>query len=152
MIRNNPWAHLSGDEAVKAWRDAIPFTDDQIADALLQAGQVPVARGSLDYHLRMYSRMADWVRSGHLSSKILGLALPYLVKTCSALQDGTPCGRKAIYRIGREGRCSRHRDVKPSWHRSSLAVKEANSGSIDGYLDHVDRGLRARDRLRGTRS
>ncbi len=109
---------LMSDEAYAAWRATVPWTDD--------------------YMRAKHRRAADWVRAGHLSSRLLGMALPFLVKTCAV------CGRKALYRIGNLGRCSKHRDVKDRGLQAHVAETDRRAVASERDQDRWDAGLRLR--------
>ncbi len=85
------------------WRNNVPWTNAQIVEAM---------RAEADAHPSEFRRAAirKWAdhveTTGRLSSKALGLALARLVVKCEF------CERKALYRLGNVGRCSKHRDIK----------------------------------------
>ncbi len=83
------------------WRATVPWTNDQIAAAL----EADAAVAPNEYMRMKYQRLAEWVRSGRLSSKALSQALPRLVKVCAV------CQKVALYRMGNEGRCRAHKHV-----------------------------------------
>jgi hypothetical protein len=90
------------------WRARIPFTDEQILEAM--AARIadepnPFMKRILTYHADRFNR------TRMLSSRALNDALPRLVKLCAV------CGKKALYRVGYEGRCSTHRMVKADWSK-----------------------------------
>lgn len=125
------------------WRASVPFTNDQIADAIIESRRaVP---NQTEWFLRRSEQLVAYVRAGGLSGKILGMALPFLVKVCGV------CGKKALYRRGPEGRCSAHKLVPGTFQRQFQQRKEAISGAIDEHWNSVDRQLRTaatRRRLR----
>lgn len=83
------------------WRAGIPWSNAEIADAIDQAADIVVP-----YNRERLREVAAYLRSsGRLSSRMLRVALPILVTTCGL------CDRRALYRIGKVGRCRVHRDV-----------------------------------------
>lgn len=98
------------------WRKSVPFTDEQIISAL--------RRGLENLHHNQWildratRHVEHFERTGRLSSKLLGYALPYLVERCGI------CGKTAHYRYGSAGRCKAHKDEKPSDWASVLARRE----------------------------
>lgn len=88
------------------WRGYIPFTDEQIAAAMVEA-----ASHEKEWLAEKYRYYAAKLRRDHrLSKPALRVALPYLVRRCGVCAlDGIE--RTALYRYGSEGRCSAHRLV-----------------------------------------
>lgn len=83
------------------WRAGIPWSNAEVAEAIEQAAETVPA-----YNSARYRRLAEYLLGGgRVSSIMLRIALPVLVKTCGV------CGKTALYRIGRLGRCRTHRDV-----------------------------------------
>lgn len=96
------------------WRSKFPWTDEQFAielDVLAAA-----VKEQSDFMHSRYVRLAELARAGRISAKIVSLCLGALIKTCSV----AGCGKKALYRIGTEGRCSTHRMV------TTAAVQDYN--------------------------
>jgi hypothetical protein len=85
------------------WRNTVPWTNAQIVEAM---------RAEADVHPSEFRRVAirKWAdhveTTGRLSAKALGFVLGRLVTVCEF------CERKALYRLGNVGRCSKHRDIK----------------------------------------
>ncbi len=123
------------DAEYQAWRARFPWTDEQFAEAVLQAEAQNQYRS--EYSRRRAETAAAWVRSGHLSTVLLRLALPFLVKRCEL------CERKALYRLGIVGRCSVHRDVKSASMERWKATKEHRQGTYSEALNEEDRFRRA---------
>ncbi len=84
------------------WRKSIPWTNDQIADAL----ESQIAIQPNEFMAERYRRNAQWVRKGGLTNNLLGQALDVMVKVCAV------CGKTAHYRYGNSGRCRVHLAVK----------------------------------------
>lgn len=111
------------------WRKSIPFTDDQIADALEQlAAEVKAANPFMASH---FLACATSARAGRVGGRGIIAALQVLVKTCF-------CGKKALYLTGSEGRCSKHRLVKSQEEIQRIksletknAIFEQDSRAID---------------------
>lgn len=90
----------------RRWRATIPYTDQQIADAL---ETLAAAVESEDPFLAaIYRRHRQFAIQGRISAKMLGCVLPELIKRCAL------CEGRALYRIGNEGRCRKHKFVKDS--------------------------------------
>ena len=102
-----------------AWRATVPFTDDQIADAIEAEANDVVSVNA--FKARQYRFYADRCRAGFVSSRSLGMALGRLVKSCAI------CGRKALYRVGSNGRCSLHRDIKSGYKIAAQERRELRS-------------------------
>lgn len=97
---DRPWRF--GARSYEAWRRTVPWTNQQIADALYASAE------SLTGKMK-YARINDaqWVRNGgRVSGRILSLALPILSRLCKF------CERPALYIVNKQGRCARHRDSK----------------------------------------
>ena len=128
------------------WRATIPFTAKQIADAMRL--YVPVGDDPGGFMRQKYQTWADHVEStGRVSSKALGVALPFLVTKCEL------CERKALYRLGVKGRCSVHRLVKDehhekqrAWRESLLAEKQLDFDSKDAIMRAHAKHKQARGR------
>jgi hypothetical protein len=85
------------------WRNTVPWTNAQIVEAMRAEAEVHPS----EFRRVAIHKWADHIEStGRLSSKALGMVLGRLVTTCEF------CERKALYRLGNVGRCSKHRDVK----------------------------------------
>lgn len=108
-------------KAVQDWRDRLPFTNEQIASAIEQLGiEMP------NDHLRQnYQRAAKTVRDGHLSSSLVRMAIPALVKTCAI------CAKTALYRQGCSGRCKAHRYVLDAYIIEQRARYSAKAADIE---------------------
>jgi len=128
MARPTP----EGTRRYLVWRQAIPFTDEQIAGALDQLADEEYRHGRR-VELRELARSS---RRGYVGRVAVKEAMPLLVKVCAV------CGGKAIYHMGAEGRCSAHRSVLPDWHYAKRAP-EAHGLAVDA---EVERDIRARDR------
>lgn len=104
-----PRAPEAAASAGAQWRALVPWTNDEVAAALevVMADLPDTTQGRfLAQRLRWN---VEWLRAGkHLTSKMLAMALPVLVKTCGV------CGKTALYRIGNDGRCRAHKDVTPA--------------------------------------
>jgi hypothetical protein len=90
-----------GAENYAAWRRTIPWSNEEIADAL-ERGPVSVnpCAGARARSMAAYLR-----KTGHLSSAMTAAAMATLVTRCCI------CGKTAHYRRGVEGLCSAHRDA-----------------------------------------
>lgn len=117
------------------WRDTIPWSSKQIADAMRL--YVPV-KDHNGFMAEKYRKWADHVEStGRVSSRALGVALPFLVTKCEL------CERKALYRLGSVGRCSKHRDVKDAGVERQRAFRNALSAEKQRAWDDRDKLMRA---------
>lgn len=84
------------------WRATIPFTNEQIVAAMREHAKIQMT----PYWVERWNGFADHIeKTGRVGKAALGAALPFLVKYCAV------CGKKALYRVGCEGRCSGHRFV-----------------------------------------
>lgn len=110
-------------ESGAEWRATIPFTNEEIAAAFRQiADEAPRAEESWREDRR---QIAAYLEAGGLLTKAMLMpVLSRLVKTCAV------CGRKAIYRYGTAGRCSKHRDVVPAWEAEERRRFAARSRDI----------------------
>lgn len=135
-----PYPPSSYDE----WRASVPWSNEAIAEAY--EAQAAAARANKNEFLeRKFQAGADYLRAGkRLSAKMLNYALPWLVKECTVVEDGQPCGRKALYRIGREGRCSRHRDIKTAGWTALQAARTVGHVEKSQLLKGHDNMLRSR--------
>jgi hypothetical protein len=87
------------------WRATIPFTNAEVAQAILD--EVAEAVCSQDEWKERQRKVAAYLLAGgDLTPAELHLMLPRLIKRCNV------CGRKALYRVKMEGRCSQHRMVR----------------------------------------
>jgi hypothetical protein len=131
-------------ESYARWRATIPYTQEQIAAALLEAAE---GLESLSpYVAEGYRRSAAWVtRTGRLYKAVLVKALAHLVKTCDVPDEaGKPCGKKALYRAGTSGRCSAHRLVTNEWILARRRRMEEKSIQIsDNRKDRDTHALRS---------
>lgn len=111
------------------WRRNIPWTNEEIALALQESG----ATEPNDYMRRKRENAAAYLlRTQRLSSGILGLALPFLVRVCAV------CGKKALYRYGSEGRCSAHRDVQPGFFKEKRTRLEEGAAEAGRNATRID--------------
>jgi hypothetical protein len=88
----------------RAWRDAVKYTDEEIAGALERRAAVDTDRRG------EFRELARRCRRGYVGKRAVREAWRYLVTSC------TVCGEKALYAFGHEGRCSAHRRQVPAWH------------------------------------
>lgn len=127
-------------KSYQEWRDTIPWTAKQIADALRLC--VP-AHSQNNFMRERYRQWADRIESGGpVTSRALGEALPFLVATCEF------CERKALYRLGNVGRCSKHRDVKDDYMERKKKRLNRRDDAISASLDRRDQIMRAYDKHR----
>lgn len=103
------------------WRDGIPWTDAEVAIALREAA---AAEGNPYMAGKRLDAAAYLERTGKLSTGMLGLALPFLVKSCNV------CGKTALYRYGHEGRCRAHRDVQPKFFQDKRRRQDAKGATV----------------------
>lgn len=87
----------------ESWRETVPWTDAQIVSALREHTRT---MGNAFFAARINFWADHLERTGRLTSKTFGFALPLLVKACAV------CGKTAHYRAGNIGMCRVHRDVK----------------------------------------
>lgn len=112
------------------WRAGVPFTDAEVIAALEQDAE----HQPNDYMRQKRLRDANYLRrTGRLSSGILGLALPYLVRICSV------CGKVALYRYGSHGRCKTHKWDAPADVRRAFKERDAMAGERGAMFDREDR-------------
>lgn len=118
------------------WRATIPWTNEEIALALREAG----ANEPRDFLRQRHERAAvRLLETGRLCSAVLALALPVLVRVCRM------CGKKALYRWGHEGRCSAHRDLRPQYIRERVTRLEDRQSDREQTSRTVDRLRRAHE-------
>ena len=94
------------------WRRRWPWTDEQFAAAL----EADAATGELTcpFLAARYRYWAGQCRKGRVSMATVRHTLPRLITSCAY------CAKKALYRIGIEGRCRAHRDLPSAgktWNR-----------------------------------
>lgn len=132
-------------ESYEAWRASVQFSNEQIADALARA----FADGpSNDFIEKRHRSAIAYVRTGHLTSKLLAIALPYLVTTCVV------CGKKALYRWGSTGRCRAHRDIKTAIQVEYSRWRESLNSEVAlaiGERESLERRVDSRRRLATTK-
>lgn len=117
------------------WRATVPWTAKQIADVMRL---VVHANDTTGYKKEQYRKWADHVeKTGRISSRALGVALPFLITKCEL------CERKALYRLGNVGRCSKHRDVKSAAHERQRAWRDSLWGEKEAEMNDRDRLMRA---------
>lgn len=93
-------------EGYAGWRATIRWTDEEIAAALEELATEIEPSAHRKHEAELLRKHAVYLRqTGRLTMQILRGALPMLSKACNI------CGKKALYRTGDEGRCSKHRDV-----------------------------------------
>ena len=138
-----PWASDADQERYRRWRSNIPFTDGQIADAILEDDRLNPKRN--DHTTQVAEYWAARCREGFVTARSYCRALPHLVRACGI------CGRKALYRIGSTGRCSRHRDVPTPGKIWSDRINDRRSGAIDQMMNRSDQAGRHQDHLAGLR-
>lgn len=118
------------------WRATIPWTDGQIADAILETPSPS------EFMRHKVETAAAYVRTGRLSGPLLAMALPFLVKACEL------CGKKALYRIGLVGRCRAHRDVPSAAKNARVATFEQRHFAIERAANDYDREQRKAESLK----
>lgn len=112
------------------WRRKVPWTDAEIAAALREAATAePNA-----YMAEKRRNAADFLeRTGRLSSGLLGLALPFLVRVCDVVDaSGHLCGKPALYRYGSHGRCRTHKALMPGECKRAFLERDRNAGEKNG--------------------
>lgn len=118
------------------WRNTVPWTDEEIIVGL-EEGK---ATQPNDYMRDKWQWAADHLRrTGRLSRRILGMALPFVVRRCGL------CTEPALYRWGNEGRCKRHRFDKPDAYRAYMQAKERAGLDKDKAISDDDRKQRLRE-------
>ena len=105
------------------WRARLPFTDEQILEALQQLKVSCENAGSSYLVYRTERTIQHFSKTRRLSGKIYALALPWLVTTCF-------CGKKALYRMGSQGRCKKHRLV-------TTIGREVYQARLNGASAHI---------------
>lgn len=117
-----------------SWRASIPFTDEDIASAI--DAEAAALLASNRYHgAQTLTYVASRVRIGRVSGFAIRVAMDRLVTKCAL------CSKKALYRIGHEGRCSEHKTIRPGW----AVVREAN---MDNRHIRAERMLADDDRIK----
>lgn len=134
-----PLTPQASDEQYARWRKTIPYTNDQIADALLKAADDAASKWVADG----YRFLSDRVRkTGHFSGRVVGIAMAYLVTQCAL------CEKKALYRFGREGRCRAHRLITPEFYRAKQQRNDDLAVEIERSHKSFDYEQLRRERLR----
>jgi hypothetical protein len=124
------------------WRDAVPFTDAEVCAALREAAAVEVNTFMAQKRLRAAEFLE---RTGKLSSGMLGLALPFLVRVCDIVgPEGALCGKPALYRYGSHGRCRAHKALIPEESRRAYLQRDQNAGAKNALYRDADREQDAR--------
>lgn len=120
------------------WRKMIPYSDDDVAEALKMMAEGAEAEGN--HFLR--DRYLSWLERGERHKTfppfVLKAVLPYLIKTCDI------CGAQALYRQGVEGRCRTHKDITTAGVRARRERFEDRSRVIE----EVERKRKITDHLR----
>lgn len=125
------------------WRSRFPWTDAQFAQVYDERATAMDADGN-DFVANKYRRRATQIRLGHLSAYDLRFCLDALITVCAC------CGKKALYRYGKEGRCSMHRLVTTpgfEWWRQQM---EQRRTVIEQQLRETDAADKAKRRLAKT--
>ena len=129
-------------EGYRKWRARIPFTDEEIARAL-----------DAEADWRASAVQGNWLRevarrcrAGWVSAKALSEALPRLVTVCAL------CPKKALYRMGSEGRCAAHRLVQSAGMQARQARLNSRGEETQAVRKaHDYRDLAGRPRQRAHR-
>lgn len=104
-------------ERYKRWRATIPYTDEQIIEALKEA-----IKGQAQFFQKVYQgkteRNFERLKEGKVSQAIIRFVLPYLIKKCNI------CGKTALYRYGMYGRCREHKFVVPKDYAAYVAAMD----------------------------
>lgn len=145
QARREAWKTMTPEECTDGfarWRATVPFTDEQIIAALLEhAARCPPGSGEA----RDHAFWADVVKRTGLTAKAYRRALPILVKTCAI------CGKKALYRMGSEGRCSAHRSQLTRGAVYTRDLCRQKSASIEAAKKRSDYKALAEARQRSLR-
>ena len=128
-------------EGYRQWRATLPWTDEEFEMACLAE-----AAASPTVFLRQrYEQWAGLARRGWICGFMLRVAIPRLVKRCAL------CGKKALYRLGNEGRCRTHRDVAERYTAARQQRFAAKAAEVQAqHTSFDDRDLSTQS-LRQTR-
>lgn len=107
-----------------AWRASVPFTNEQIADVLLEEADELREQGNEYLALNREYLAAQAIRN-RVSRVALRHALPRLVRWCAV------CGKTALYRYGSSGRCRAHRLALDCYFERKLKRLDACSGFLE---------------------
>ena len=136
MPEEKKWIGERTEESYQLWRSKIPWTDEEIVSAL-ERSKADIALLTSEarriYLMNLTTRSIDQVRRGRLSRNVLVFVLPFLVTKCKI------CGKKAIYRMGNEGRCSGHRDVRSVGFEWNLKQHDLRSAKISEKREENER-------------
>ncbi len=145
------WSHIANlnqkhgsfsRERYEKWRAKITHTDGEIAKAFEELA----FEQTDDYLKNRYLHYAKQVRQGYLSGALYQLALSVLVKVCGI------CGKKALYRYGNIGRCSRHRDIRTKGDLELRARQELKHNSINAKNLEFDKAEKKMTHYRKVKS
>lgn len=107
-------------ERYDSWRRSIPYTNEEIAEALEELSSQQTSR-----FLKIREDCgAAAVRRGRLSSYLYVRALSVLVKKCAL------CGKKALYRYQNSGRCSVHRHIQTLQYKKYAREQDSRNGAL----------------------
>jgi hypothetical protein len=121
-------------EQYRQWRATVKWTDTQIVAALreyaegLTHEQQKYLRDRVEYEANRIEQ------TGRMSGIALTHALHVLIKFC----DVDDCGKKALYRVGGEGRCSKHRMVPEKFSAAKRKRIDENSKQIEETKNYYD--------------
>lgn len=123
----------------ESWRRTIPFTNEQIIavfEEYLDNLEKSAGKRSASM-VAWYRNEVNWLKkTGRLKAKVVAFVLPLMVKVCAV------CGKKALYRYGTEGRCSKHRDVRPGFIIAAQKDREVRASVYEQSLNDEDQDLR----------
>lgn len=132
-------------ERFQRWREIVPWTNEEIAVVLDSFA----AQCDLDGNEFLAARnryQAAWVRSGNLSSNLLGKVLSHLIKTCAV------CGKTALFRKGNYGFCRIHKHVTPIAVDIRREREEARSADKAKQQRSFDAVCKKRSSLRSAKA
>ena len=126
-------------ERYREWRKTLPFTDEQMA-AQFERDADAIAATS-EFLASRYRHRAQQVRKGYVSRADIRQVLNALITTCGV----SGCQKRALYRVGHQGRCSTHRlvpEVKSQARRAWLDVKSREINAAVAAYDATEKSRR----------